>query len=517
MNFLLLAVAFVASLTAGLCLTPLIRSASRRIGFTDKPDAHRKIHTHATALGGGVAVIIAVFLGVLTPALILESRATSQLREHVGELAGLGAALLLISAVGLLDDFWQIRARYKLLGQIACAAVAVRSGLVIETITLAGETWPLGWLSEPLTIFWLVACMNALNLIDGADGLASIVGISLCGTIAATSISLNNELSALVAIAVTGSLLGFLRYNFPPASIYLGDTGSMAIGLIAGSLTVHSSLKGAAAYAMTAPLAMWVIPLMDVGMAVIRRKLTGRGLSATDRAHLHHCLLARGLGQRQLLALVGALCMFSGLGAWLTVRFGNGWFAAVSGLAVIGYLVSRRMFGHVELQLAGQQLAQFGRQLRPRRRRAASNSWQSQIRLQGIRGWEDLWAFLIEDAERLRISRLCLDINIPWLHESYHANWSSSAEASQQPTPRLYWPLMAQGRPIGTLMLNGDADSCNVEWLEKLAEFLAVVQMRFSGLGVDLASLAAEPRAPDEHEAMSPESREAQRGTFVGS
>lgn len=481
MNDILIAAALAASMLGSLLLTPAVRFIALRLGFVDAPDAHRKIHATATALGGGVAVLAGVACGVL-PALLIPSLTGQLITGHPWELIGVALAVLIICLVGLWDDRCRLSARHKLIGQVAAASIVAYSGLAIEHVTLAGTTFELGWLSVPISVFWLVLCINALNLIDGADGLAAVVGIILCGTITCTAFTLQNELVAFAGASLTGSLLGFLRYNRPPATIFLGDAGSMSIGLLAGSLTIHSSIKGAAAYAMFAPLAMWLIPLMDVGMAVVRRKLTGRGLSVTDRSHLHHCLLDRGLTQNQLLGVIGALCLFCGLGAWLSVRFANGWFALVSAVAVMGFLIFRRLFGHVELQLAGQHLVNLRRNYFPGGKSTSSTIWQSKIRMQGVRPWEELWAFLVERAEHLSIAKLTLDLNLPWLHEGFHANWENNRPRASRPLPRLSWPLTSGDRTIGSLSIVGDANTEQILWLKEVVEFLASVQARIRAI-----------------------------------
>jgi UDP-GlcNAc:undecaprenyl-phosphate GlcNAc-1-phosphate transferase len=483
---------FLAAAVAAIALTPLVRAISHCFDFVDRPDSHRKIHKTPTALGGGLAVLSAVCCAMLSVA-ALSGTAREALAHYGKQFTGIGAGVAFICAVGLLDDAFRIAARYKLLGQIIAAGIVAQAGLGFEQISFAGFTIELGMFAVPVTIFWLVACVNAVNLLDGSDGLAAVVGMALSLTVVATAITVGSWVTALCAGALAGSLLGFLRYNAPPATIFLGDAGSMAIGLLAGSLTIQGNVKGAATYAMLAPLAMWVIPLMDVGMAVVRRKLTGRSLSATDRSHLHHCLLDRGLTPRQLVVFVGSLCFFSGIGSWLTIRFSNSWFAILSSLAVVGFLVERRIFGHVEFQLAGHRLARLGRQFWSRGTTDNDAAWQSQVRMQGVRPWEELWAFLVDAAHELQVSQLTLDLNLPWLHEGYHASWMRPTKTSKNDVVRLTWPLTSGGRNMGTLSIVSDCDGDHIAWIEKMAEFLAEINGRLPDIAVrenDAASQA---------------------------
>lgn len=473
----LMAATFLLATAAALLFTPLVRRVAVQLDFVDHPDAHRKVHRKSTAMGGGIAVMAATAVAV-GAAIILSSDIRSVFSSRSREFSAIAVAVCLLAFVGLADDLYRLRARYKLLGQLVAATVVAISGLSFERLSFAGFSTGLGWLAVPLTVAWLVTCINAVNLIDGSDGLASVVGIVLAGTIACTSWTLNNPASALVALGLAGALIGFLRYNAPPASIFLGDTGSMTIGLLAGALSIQSHTKSAAGYALLAPLAMWIIPMMDVGMAIVRRKLTGRGISTTDRSHLHHCLLERGFTSWQLLGFVGGLCAFCGLGGWLSVRYSNSWFAIMSSAAVVGYLVCKRYFGHAEFQLARHHFAHLGRQVWRWGGDDRRLPWQIQVRIQGVRPWEDLWAFLVEAAEELQVRQLTLDLNLPWLHEGYHASWARPAAGHNEIAPRLTWPLISGDRNIGTLTIVGASAQEHLMWLEKLLEFLSELQDR---------------------------------------
>ena len=188
------------------------------------------------------------------------------------------------------------RARYKVLGQLSAILVlTLGGGFVIERVGLFGMMLELGPAAIPCTALWLLACVNALNLIDGMDGLLGIVGgialVSLAVIVAMTGY----VFEATVALALAGAVIGFLWWNLPPASVYMGDSGSMLIGLVIGAVAIPTSLKGPATVALSAPLAILVLPMFDTTAAVIRRKLTGRGLATADRGHLHHVLMRNGL------------------------------------------------------------------------------------------------------------------------------------------------------------------------------------------------------------------------------
>src|SRR5205085_11618611 len=158
------------------------------------------------------------------------------------------------------------------------------------------------------------------------------------------------------AAAVAGALLGFLFFNFPPATIFLGDCGSMLVGLVVGVLAIDASVKGAATVALAGPLALLVIPIFDTSAAIVRRKLTGRSIYTTDRGHLHHVLQRNGMSNRLVLLLVAGLCLLASGGALLTLALNNELFALVSAGAVVGILVISRLFGHAEFLLIKERL-----------------------------------------------------------------------------------------------------------------------------------------------------------------
>src|SRR5262249_14448388 len=201
--------------------------------------------------------------------------------------------------------------------------IVISSGLVVERVRLFHYHLEFGLLAIPFTIFWLLGAINALNLIDGMDGLLTSVGLIISAAIAVMAAYQGHWMAACMAVALAGALLGFLVYNFPPARMFLGDSGSMLIGLVIGVLALQSSLKGPATVALTAPAAILAIPIFDTAAAILRRKLTGRSIYTTDRGHLHHCLLGRGLSTRVVLLCISSFCLLTGLGALASLAWGN--------------------------------------------------------------------------------------------------------------------------------------------------------------------------------------------------
>ena len=288
--YYLLAVASIAAVVS-YPLTNFVGLLARNWGFVDRPDGHHKSHGREVALGGGLAVFLAASI-TFTVEYLSSSPLRNVLEEESPYLSGLLMAGAWIVGVGLYDDRFGMRGRYKLLGQLIAALIVIYSGLVIEKFAVFEQVIELGWFSIPFTIFWLLGAMNSLNLLDGIDGLATTIGIILCATISIMALIFGQQAVAVVGAVFTGSLLGFLRFNFPPAKIFLGDAGSMLIGLVVGTLAIGGSFKGPATVALAAPLAIWALPIFDSVAAIMRRKLTGRSIYATDRGHLHHRLLS---------------------------------------------------------------------------------------------------------------------------------------------------------------------------------------------------------------------------------
>lgn len=304
--FDLAAVAFLLSLL----LTPLIRDQALKYNWVDQPDQDRKLHIGAIPRLGGVGIAIA-YLAALGMSLIapygslpfdLPTAMTAGIR--------LLPAAVTIFAVGLTDDIYNLKPWQKLIGQVAASVMAFLAGFGV--LTFQGE--PLAvWISLPVTVLWLVGCANALNLIDGMDGLAAGVGFFAAMTTMIAALTHENMELALVTAPLAGALLGFLRYNFNPASIFLGDCGSLLIGFLLGCFGAVWSHKSATVLGMTAPLMALAIPLLEVVVSIARRFLRGQPIFQADRGHIHHRLLARGFTTRRAVLSLYGICGLAAL------------------------------------------------------------------------------------------------------------------------------------------------------------------------------------------------------------
>jgi UDP-GlcNAc:undecaprenyl-phosphate GlcNAc-1-phosphate transferase len=481
----------------GLVLTRLARGVTARIGMVDPPDRHRKTQSAAVPMGGGVAVLLAALATLAIVALTVPDVAaafTADLRKSLALLASAG----LIAGVGLLDDRYNLRARYKLAGQTAAILLlVVVGGFVINRVTVFGLTIELGAFSFAVTTIWLLACVNALNLIDGMDGLLGTVGGIALVSLAIIAALTGNLFAAAVALALAGAVFGFLWWNLPPATIYMGDAGSMLIGLVIGAVAIPASLKGPATIALGAPLAILVLPMFDTTAAVVRRKLTGRGLATADRGHLHHVLMRNGLTARRVLVIVAVLGLVAAAGALASTALHNDLFALVAGGGVVVALVAGKLFGNAELRLIHKRVAASMRGLWPSRTRP----WELAVRLQGTADWDDVWEDLVGVAAAMNLQSLSLDVNAPAMHENYLAHWTNPAPASDEHLWRLEIPLFGgSGVPIGRLTVAGQRndDQPLADTLLTLTKIVETAELRAAEVTAPPKVEPATPPAPAE-------------------
>ena len=283
-------VAFVASAV----LAPLVGRAAVWLGVVDNPDGHRKLHDRPIPLTGGPTLLISLAIALISTYCFFPEvlQSTHGDKRFVTLLMLSGGLIVLL---GVVDDRYGLRGRQKLAGQIVAAMILIPSDITIRNISVFGVPISFGDFAPIVTLVVLVGAINALNLIDGVDGLASTTGIILSLSIASvTHILAARPDGFLISLILAGALCGFLIYNFPPARMFLGDSGSMLVGLVLGAVALKCSIKDYAAATLIMPTAIWAIPLFDVAMAVVRRKLTGRSIYETDRGHLHHCLERKG-------------------------------------------------------------------------------------------------------------------------------------------------------------------------------------------------------------------------------
>jgi UDP-GlcNAc:undecaprenyl-phosphate GlcNAc-1-phosphate transferase len=305
MTYILLSLGFVSGFAA-LNLTPLVRNLALRWGIVDAPDHKRKLHNKLVPRLGGAAILLSYLSAFVITS--LGFRNAELVLPHGSVAAGILLAVCIVFLAGLIDDLISLKPWQKLASQFGAAAIAYGAGIQIHLI----RNYTLDpWIGFPATILWLLACTNAFNLIDGVDGLAAGAGLFATLTVVIAAITQRDAGLAIATVPLAGSLLGFLRYNFNPASIFLGDCGSLTVGFLLGCCGVLWGEKAATLLGMVAPMMAMLIPLLDMTISVFRRLLRGRPVLEGDRRHIHHRLLEKGFTPRGVVLLLYACCAVS--------------------------------------------------------------------------------------------------------------------------------------------------------------------------------------------------------------
>ncbi|NPV69732.1 MAG: undecaprenyl/decaprenyl-phosphate alpha-N-acetylglucosaminyl 1-phosphate transferase [Firmicutes bacterium] len=333
---------YVASLLisglVSLAMTPAVRGLALRFKAYSQPCA-RSVHTTPVPHMGGVSIYVGFAVAVLT---VLRRPSP----EMMGVLVAGGFALIL----GIIDDFRALSPKLKLVGQIGVALVLTFFGVRIDFLTNPyGGMILLGKLAVPLTVFWVVALMNVVNLIDGLDGLAG-------GTVAIASLTLMfvaaqrfQAVTAILSAAIAGSALGFLPYNFNPAKIFMGDAGAMFLGCALASVSAEGALKSATAIALVPVIALG-LPIFDTAFAIVRRVCNGRSVASADRSHIHHRLLEMGLSQKQAVVLLYMASGLLGLTAILSSELDLRTSMPITALVLLGMFAGLKAFGILDLR-----------------------------------------------------------------------------------------------------------------------------------------------------------------------
>lgn len=303
-------IGFAVAMLIALLMTPLVKRFAFWVGAVDAPN-HRKVHSRIMPRLGGLAIFIAFIAAyfVVSPAMdVLKSDVVSGLL--------VGGAIVVV--IGALDDRFDLSPKVKLLGQILAASVVVYSGVSIELVNVpfGDGVISLEWLAVPLTIFWIVGVTNAINLIDGLDGLsAGVSGIATC-TILILALMMGNMTVVLLCAVLLGSIGGFLFYNFHPAKIFMGDSGALFLGFTLATLSVLG-FKQATVVSLLVPVMILGVPLSDTFFAIMRRWVNNLPISVADKSHLHHCLLQLGFSHRTTVLIIYGIASVFGTSAVL--------------------------------------------------------------------------------------------------------------------------------------------------------------------------------------------------------
>lgn len=293
---------------------------------------HHHTHTGAIPRIGGLGIIFGFALTYLLCFIYLDE-ADDQSLIHYGIFTGAAASFLL----GFIDDFRPLGAKVKLLAQAIIAMIAYECGLSVDQIGIpfTDATINLGMFSIGLTVIWIVAIMNLINLIDGLDGLAGGVGLMLMALLGFLAYQGGIAFSLILSLGMIGSILGFLFHNFPPAKVYMGDSGAYLIGYVIASLSLLNTEKGAVLAALIAPVLALALPIADVAYAMIRRGLMGLPIFRPDQGHIHHQLIRSGMSRQKTVILLYAISLFALIGGLLAFAYQGRYLPIFLGFAFV--------------------------------------------------------------------------------------------------------------------------------------------------------------------------------------
>jgi|SRR5579862_2796188 len=449
-----LAVLFLCAFVLSLLLTPVCRNAALRLNLVDRPDGARKLHRKPVPHVGGIPILLSIAAASVCLTFLPWGGTrfvTEALRSHWPILA----AMTLVFLTGLVDDLAGLTPRHKLLGLILAAGLACAGGIRINSI---GPLHISVWLAIPITILWLVGCATAFNLIDGLDGLATGVALlAMLGTlISANLVGLGSHyLLALALVPMAGALLGFLPYNFSPASIFLGDSGSLMIGFLLGSSSVLWSQKSPTFLGTIAPVMALSIPLLDVALSIARRFLRGKPIFSADRGHIHHRLLDLGFSPRNAaLLLYGACLLSTAFAVALTVAPSQIGISIIALFSIAAWLGIRSL-GYSEFVLATRLMigGTFRRSLNAHLNvRTVENS------LRAADSVDECWAALCEACRIFGFAEARFKIADQVLHKRFRALEAQNGWDIRVPLPNGDYinftrPLNSTSTPVGVAPL----------------------------------------------------------------
>jgi len=454
-------VAFVVSLLTGLVLTRLLRDLANRLGLYDSGGG-RKIHKQPVPRLGGVAVVLSMALPVIGLAFWQNDISRKLWMDQPLLISLLGGGGLLF-AVGLLDDLREMRALVKLTAQVAAAVIVFAAGIRIEAISIPFlSPLELGMLSLPATVFWMVLVTNSVNLIDGMDGLAGGVVVLAGGTLFIMSVIEDNVMAAVLLACVVGATMGFLAYNVNPATIFLGDAGSLTLGFLLALTAVHSSQKSYTLFSIVAAMMALGLPIFDLGLAVVRRFLSGVPIFRADQHHVHHRLLRMGLSQSQsVVVLFAGALVLEGLA--LTFIYADDRLSALAIAALVPLIiVVVRILGYDRLILSARR-ARVMKGIEG----AATEGTRTLLRLRRspVDDFGDLWERLSTVAQELGLEQIQLEVTDAGVQAGVggqrHWTWTRSGTSSAERAVHLQsvWStetvLSLGGRRIGRVEVSG--------------------------------------------------------------
>lgn len=487
MNWSILAVCALVGLATALVLIPLIIRI--RGGVVRSNGAGTFHHTHKTPvsrLGGIVFAVTFVLIAGITfvwfP--VEEERLRTQIVVVVSSLA--------VFLLGFWDDLRPLGARKKLIGQIIIAAGVCYFGVQIETFKnpFTDEIYNIGAWAWPVTIVWLVSMTNMINLVDGIDGLAGGIALMLMALLTYVGMQGDLTMPFLIGAGMCGALLGFLRYNFPPARIYMGDGGAYFLGFLIGILTLVNSQKGTIIAALVAPLLALAFPILDVSVAILRRGLKGLPIFRPDRAHIHHKLIQGGFSRtRAVLVLYGlsAVCLLMAFGVfWSQGR----WLPILFGLVCLTFLIAGGSFGFSRNWFDLGRTLEIAAEMRKESQYALTLARWLELEGERAKSVEDLWTDFVFMAGKMGFTAVTLEL------EDGRREWKSYRDAAVK--NRICRTHELGGERTIKVELCGDGDGVSLELFEHLCELTAEAWLKAAARwqAVNNLSLRFDARSP---------------------
>ncbi len=422
------AAVFAGGMAVSLMATPLLIRAARWFGWVDAPCA-RKIHRDPMPRIGGVAIALGLAIpSILVFWLLPETRLGFGTAS--GSLAALGFVAAMFVVAGLVDDLWNLPSRLKLIILVAGAVIMGHYGCLIQSLVI-GPSFHinLGWLAWPVTILWIVGITVSINFIDGLDGLAAGIAAMTCAVLGVMAFNRGDVASVMLSMALMGSLVGFLVFNFNPAKIFMGDCGSMFLGVMLGSLSAASTARNGRLADLTLPALAMGVPILDAASTMLRRAIIQRrSIFSAERGHIHHCLIDRGMSHRNAVVLIYAVTFVCAALGLSTLNLNS---VADKVALAAGVFVLIALFHHTGSVPIRKTLEAI---LKNRQRKAAESRdrhtfEETQLRLQRVMGFDEWWQELVHAADRLGFARLRLPMQRRSGSE-YVLDWTKSRPVS---------------------------------------------------------------------------------------
>ncbi|MDR2438256.1 MAG: undecaprenyl/decaprenyl-phosphate alpha-N-acetylglucosaminyl 1-phosphate transferase [Planctomycetaceae bacterium] len=468
-----------------------------RVGIVDHPDSFRKLQQKPVPVGGGVViflVMVAVMVGLVYQ------------QESFCFRLGLSPKLLLpliivspfIIVLGLIDDKLGVNGRTKLLFQIIAASVIIGFAKYYSEVMYFGIELNLHHLFYPLAVFWIIGMINAINLLDGADGVAVTVGFYMSLATAGIAYFNGHWGIMLISLGLAGCLLGFFVHNRPPARVYLGDTGSMFIGMMLATLMLRASVASSdRTISICGPFAIVLIPAVDSFFAVIRRVNSGRTIFSPDRGHIHHLLAAKFSSGYTVLLILSLLIIPGCVAAVLGTYYQNDYIPVLTSLGILSIAIITDLFGRRELFILLGRIKGHFRKLFDKQKYQSKNG--EIYHIQGKGPWRQIWNRLIPILRNYPCRCLQLDINIPCKHEDFFGEWENVTKKHLFEGKSIICsiPLIVDEKQIGTLrtFFNNQKDKRNelLGLTSKLSEICENSVKQYLDTGIIDESLSVLP------------------------